>query len=89
MNAETQLAAGTDKPTHTHNDNSQLAVAGTDEHTSAEQAATGEVTDDLAIGERAGLFAVAEPGKLRADLIQRPLVSIHRRRVLKMIAACR
>ena len=61
MNAENQLAAGTDKPTRTHNDNSQLALAGTDEHTSAEQAATGEVT-----GNPTEASVVAQPDEPQA-----------------------
>ena len=44
MNTKNLVEAGTDNATSTHSDDSQLAFAGADEHASAEQATTGEVT---------------------------------------------
>ena len=44
MNTKNLVEAGTDNATSTHSDDSQLAFVGADEHASAEQATTGEVT---------------------------------------------
>jgi len=46
MNPEHRVEAGTDNATSAHSDDVQLALTGTDEQNSAEQAATSEVTDD-------------------------------------------